>query len=217
MEKKRSFLYPTKENIQEYIAAIENIEDTGLRRLLKTILCTGVRVGEALNGFYFFDADGNMFFQCISAKRRNILISDGHQSKFQGKKLLEGCLSLPYWKRVKCVNLFAFDITELNELAEKNEGPQAPIEFLAEQIGIYNYLAAYQRLKVKNLAQKVQYRRANSDEEAIKIIEIPAFHFYRKLFAAEYYIRFGIASAVEKLKWKNINVFFEYVKNYKED
>ena len=205
--KRSSFCYPTLKEVNTYISYVEHFQSKPLRILVKTMLLTGIRFAEAINGWYFYDAEGVLFFQCVSAKRRKILIAREGQSRYLGKKILENYLTQPIWKKIKCVNLFKMDISEIEEIAE------TPMQPLGEVTGFSNYLSAYRSLKKELPNLKVKFRM-NEDEELSTAIEIPAFHFFRKLYAAEYTRQFGMPAAVEKMKWKNLNVFFNYVKDY---
>jgi hypothetical protein len=209
MEKKASFLFPDKEELQQYAEEIDGMKNKKIRIVLKIIGITGVRFGEAINGFFFRDADFNLFFQCISAKRGKLKMSKNGESVFLGKDILKNNLGFPIWKKIKCVNIFSLDIEELEELVS-DEGEYI---WIGEAIGLKSYFTAYKALKKNQNELKMKYKR-NEDEELTSVFSRPAFHFFRKLFASEYYRKFGIASAVDKLKWKNINLFFQYVKEY---
>lgn len=213
IEKTSSYCYPVRD--EEYAKYVENIDDKSIRLILKTILLTGFRFGEVINGYYFLDADGNLFFRSIATKAKKIKIVDEkeHQTKFLGVKRLHALLNLDYWKSVKCVNIFNLNLDEIIEIAEQSSYEKP--KFLAEFLDVKTWKNAFCRLKNFAKEVKVKYRK-NENEAGHTRYYIPSFHFYRKLFATKFYHATGkdFLAAVDYMRWKKLQTMLKYIKEY---
>ena len=212
-EKTSSYCIPIRS--VNYSESVENISDRGIRIILKTILLTGFRIGEVLNGYYFRDEEEVLYFRSIALKTKKItaLSKSEHQTKFLGASKLNSLIPLDVWKSVRTANIFGLDIDEIISISEGSEYNNP--KYLADEIGIRTYKQALLRLKKVAKETKVKYRRRESEAGYTRYY-IPAFHFYRKLFATELYHRTGkdFLTTVDYMRWKNLNMVLKYVKEY---
>jgi len=214
-EKRSSYCYPSRKYAEEYTKSVENIRDENLRKLIKVILCCGWRFGEVLNSYIFRDAEGNVIIRGINLKTKKfkIIEKQGDVSYFLGARRLKLMKRLQIWKSVPMQNIFNIDTTELETLINDNDDDN--IFFIAEKLGIYNYRDAYRRLQRSANEIKIKYKR-NVDETDVVMFYKPAFHFYRKLFAAQYNLinDYNLLKTIDFMRWKNLNVITKYVKDY---
>jgi len=215
-----SYCYPSQEDAKEYAAHVDNLQDQDIRRILKLIMCCGFRFGEVINSYLFYDADRNIFVRAPASKSRRInLLKErktlGHYTTFIGRSKLLSYIrtNQNVFKSVPLVNLFNVDITEFEPLI--NEDMQNPKMFFADGLEVKSYSAAFKRLKKVVDEVKVKYRQ-HEDEASITRYYKPSFHFYRKLFASELNraYNYNFLKTVDYMKWRNINIILQYVKDY---
>ena len=215
-EKRSSYCYPTRTLADEYIKAVEEINDVGLRKLIKLILLCGWRFGEVINSYLFYDADGRAIIRGLNLKNRKgfkIIQKAGDLSYFLGAKRLNMLKRQDIWKSVELQNVFNIDTEEIQNLINDEDNDR--VKYVAEHIGITTYKDAYRRLQTHAKVIKIKYKR-NEAETDIMMFYRPAFHFYRKLFAAQYnYVNnYNLMKTITFMRWKNLNVITKYVKDY---
>ncbi len=216
------YCYPLLKYENEYISAVESIEDAAIRKMLKLILVSGFRVGEILNSYIFYDAEGTLIIRSLAGKSK-LLRSEGitmHgnssnlESKFLGETFLNSLIksNRNVFKSVKLENVFGLDTTELEDIA--SEDLLKP-RWVAREIGITSYLAAFRRLRRASNELTVKFRKDKQEEGAV-LSTRPSFHFYRKLYTVKYYdvTNRNLLKTIDKLRWSNTNMILHYVKEY---
>lgn len=210
--------YPSKKEVEEYIGSIEKLDDVGVRTILKIILCSGLRVGEVLNARVFSDDENNIIIRTLASKTKQLndkgikLGMGEKQSRFLGRDFLNRLQNsnLDVFKSVKLENIFNVDFDDILDLVDEYD----KANYVAEHVGIYNYITAYIRLKRNIDDVKVKYKAGKYEEKMILRYK-PSFHFYRKLFSAEYYEQTkNVLATIDKMKWTNLNRIITYVKDY---
>ena len=79
--------FPTFKLIDEIPTILDSMEDNSTKRLIQLALCTGLRIGEILNGYWFKDA-GHMTFRAVAEKKKKVVIGD-YYIDANGKKRRE--------------------------------------------------------------------------------------------------------------------------------
>lgn len=211
------YSYPSQLEAKQYVKQIEQIENKGLRILMKTILLCGFRVSEILNSYIYQDIEGNYIIRAIAGKTKKFHLVRGnfHYGRFLGRRVLLDALkskTVPF-KSVRLLNLFNVDVEEVYDCA--NDNFEAPERFLAEITGIKHYMTAFRLLKQSVDEVKIKYRENKLDEAIITYYK-PSFHFYRKLFGAELYrqSKNDVYKTVDYMKWKDLNIVIHYIKDY---
>jgi len=217
-----SYCYPQLKYEKEYVAAIENLDDPSVRRVIKLILVSGFRVGEILNSYLFYDAEGNVIIRSLAGKSR-LLREEGItmrgnserlESRFLGEHFLNSLIrsNRNVFKSVKIENILQVDTTELEDLI--GEDMLKP-RYVAPQLRLFSYLQAYRRLHNSVEEFAVKYRKDRQEEGAV-IYARPSFHFYRKLYAVKYYdlSKRNLLKTIDKMRWSNVNMILHYVKEY---
>lgn len=136
------------------------------------------------------------------------------------REILAYLKSLGYsicWKSVYCVNLFNLNTEYIKQHAKKNTIEKVN-EFFCEpfkRCKTYDYI--YRKLKNEQLKIKTKYKATKEEVPAI-IFSTPAFHFFRKLYASEFYFKTNdVFRTIEQMRWKKLDTSLFYIKGYKEE
>lgn len=215
-EKTSSYCIPIYSECDNYIENIENSE-IKIRIILKLILVSGFRIGEILNSYLFYDADGNVVIRCLNSKSKGVklLLGNKHYTEFLGEERLDlyRKTNQNVFKSVKIDNIFDLDLSELEVLINDNFDDIKT--YVGAYIGYASYIHAYRKLKKTTKTIKIKYRRSKNETDFVREFK-PSFHFYRKLFASHYnkVNKNNFIKTIDFLRWKNLNVILEYVKDY---
>jgi len=215
--------YPTAENLDTMKLFVDAIEDIYLHRLVTTILITGTRVCEAMNGFYYLNDEGKTIFQCpIEKKQRltkwkmpDVVVSkEGAARGFLGKEYLEERLDphkFPFWRSKKIMNPFGLEVGWINDIL--SHSPFEP-NWMFEGCGKASYSEIYKKFKEISRLKVTYYYEKNDLMEPGKEFHNVSFHWLRKSFCAQV-IRLGwmnVAQLSRYIKWERIDTSMRYLK-----
>lgn len=222
MTKISSYCFPNRDEVSRYKLIIENLNNEKLRLTLKLILVSGFRINEVLNSYLFKDENNQLYLRAPASKTKSmqvvsILKQKGHKgnySAFLGRDFLLSIItSREKWKSVLTQNLFDLNLNELNFLV--NDNLYEPNLFFGEYLADYaDYNKLYLELK-NSLILKVKFKPGKYEDYVTQEIPV-SFHFFRKLFIAEFNAKnnYNIVKTIDYVKWSNMNMILEYVKNY---
>jgi len=215
--------YPTVENLDNMKSFVDKIKDEDLHRLVTTILITGARVCEAMNGFYYKNDEGKTIFQCPIEKKYRLTkwrmsdvttSGDGAERGFFGKKYLEARLDphkFPFWRSKRIMNPFGLEVGWINDILSQN--PFEPI-WLLEDCKQASYNEMYKKFKEVSKLKVTYYYDKNDLMEPGKEFHSISFHWLRKSFCAQV-IRLGwmnVAQLSRYIKWERIDTSMRYLK-----
>lgn len=201
--------FPSKKNVDTYVEMVEGIKDSNLRKVLKLILCSGFRIGEALNSYLYRDEMGRVIVRGVAEKKFRVTRNRMFKRGFLGKPFLNRNLSRSIWKEVVFLNIFNLDVDELMD--EVSEDFTTPRWLFEDE----TYSRLYRTLKNGGTEPLATTYYVSRLERPKDVDFIPSFHFYRKLFSAE--LNNHVKDAFELLdymKWESIGVASQYVKTY---
>jgi len=219
MRKEASFYYPARKELDDYRQGIERLEDKDVKLILKAVMLCGFRFSEIINCYFYRDAEQALIIRAPAAKIENGvgIVKEGGEtgSRFLGAAKLRALMQIKpkAWKSVRAENVLDLDLASLEEIINP-ENTQRP-KFFAEALGISRYYQAWRKLKGCERDLRIRFKPSKLEADE-SLDAVPAFHFYRKLFAAEYYHRHGkdVLGTVEYMRWRRLNMVLDYIKTY---
>lgn len=221
IQKLSSFYFPNLNFLKEVRNAIEQISEDRIRKLVKITCCCGYRIGEILNSYLYQSPENEIYIRSIILKNYHARILGikyvnkiKHETDFLGEQTLNSLHALhtnktPLFKSNILKNLLKLDLSEIDDLI--SESVLQP-RYLAQLLNIKTYSLAYHLLKTH--MQPIPIKLKLSDfEDAVNDVGVPAFHFFRKLYATLYYHQTNnFVETVTEMRWKNLSVLLKYVK-----
>ncbi|MEM4137346.1 MAG: hypothetical protein QXF48_01595 [Candidatus Anstonellaceae archaeon] len=214
-----SYLYPIEEEKKNYKLFINSITNEELKQILIAISITGFRINEILNCYFFYSED-KLICRAPSSKSlistSSFLSTKSKNARFLGRRILTKLLDKNIWKSVYCTNLFNLNIEYIKKSAAKNTLDKVN-EFFCEpfrKCKTYDYI--YRKLKHEQLTIKTKFKATKEEVPAV-VFSTPAFHFFRKLYASEFYSKTkDVFKTIDQMRWKKLDTSLFYIKNYKE-
>lgn len=221
IHKLSSFYIPDLGYLNEVREAIEQISEDRIRKLVKITCCCGYRIGEILNSYLYQSTQNEIYIRSIILKNYHARVLGikyvnriKHETDFLGEQTLNSLHKLhtnktPLFKSNALKNLLRLDLSEIEDLISENV---LQPKYLAQQLKIRTYGLAYRLLK--SYMPPIPLKLKMSDyEDAIKEVGVPAFHFFRKLYATLYYHQTNnFVETVTEMRWRNLSVLLKYVK-----
>jgi hypothetical protein len=207
--------YPTEKCLENMKGMIENIEDETTKNLLKLSLCTGFRITETMNSFCYYAENGKDIL--VQSPMEKMYAQTHHKSPkrgFWGTNYLNYRLGHDdkLWKNVPWKNPFHLNMDWIHDY----------ISFSAmEPKWIFhgkNYFGEYNKLKKAMKEFEVYYFRSRHLVPS-KVLYVPAWHFYRKVFVSGLVYNKVFADGLEivnYMHWNNTNMILQYFKLYRE-
>jgi len=212
--------YPTLQNLIGMKTFVDGIQHATLRNLITTILCTGARVCEAINGYCFFDdfeaEKRKILFKCPIEKKFNITKWKRPEGKmeFLGSRYLEAQLNNNIWKTRRMINIFDLDVGWFTD--NTSDDAFTP-NWLFKGVRYKDMYAELKKIK----KMKVKYYDDNKYDlgEAHYISYMPSFHFFRKSFCAELIRKnkMNVTQLARYIKWESLDMSMKYLKEVDEE
>jgi hypothetical protein len=207
--------YPTEKVLDEMPEFIEKIPDEKLKQVLKIILCSGLRIGEALNSFVYLNDENKRVIQFPIEKKYRITKHKMNKRGFLGASYLEAYLKIRkpnIWSSKKMYNPFELDMGWIGD--ETSEDSFHPT-WLFEKC---NYRGLFKELKYTSLPKLkvIYYKDLDNLMDPITVEFLPSFHFYRKCACAQF-IRtgmFNVVTLAQYIHWADLKQSMTYVKDF---
>jgi hypothetical protein len=212
-------MYPKRKYKESYIEAIKHIEDPSIRTLIMLDLMCGFRFGELINSYVYFDEiESKYIIRAVEEKGENHkmpITCGGNRGAYLGEKELNNLLNYQpnAFKSVHLVDIFDFGFNELDYILSPNF--RQPI-WIGDRLNIKSYHKAYMRLRKMKFTLPVIYRQSIKEVGDYLPDAKVGFHFFRKLFSAEFYTQTGndMVKTVQMLRWAKHEMLFVYIKDY---
>jgi hypothetical protein len=203
--------YPTKVNLRNMGNMVNSVSNNELHRLLGVICCSGLRCGEAINSFIYYNDNHKLVFQSLLEKKRHYTKHRMPERGFLGNGVLKALLDRDVWK--SAAFKFMFPGLEVGWMSDYVSEDSFTPTWLFEGC---TYKKLYLELK-KLPKMEVSYFRGEY-MPSVKVKYMPSFHWFRKAFVAQ-----GILTMPEHFKdpfqlvdymsWDNVNELFSYYKS----